>query len=143
MVKPTLGWKLKLVDVKTVFLESDIIDTEIYVRLRSEFHERKMWRLKKCVWNLNDAARAWYIILQELLLRKWMCVYSVNPALFNYCDEGESAGFMCVYVDDILYTGNDNFHGKVEKQMIRTIKKGPEDEIGFKCVGVDVDKRNS
>ena len=54
----TLGWKCKSVDVKTAFLQSDIIDREMYVRPPKEFDEGKIWRLNKCVYGLNDATRS-------------------------------------------------------------------------------------
>ena len=141
-IATSLGWKCKSVDVKTAFLQSEVINRDIYVRPPLEFDEGKIWRLNKCVYGLGDAARSWYNTLREVLVKLGMRVCSLDPALFFYCQGNEVAGYMCVHVDDILFAGREVFHAEVVKPMMRTIEMGQADECSFKYLGVNIDEQD-
>ena len=58
MIVATNGWTLHAIDVKSAFLQGKQINRIIYLKPPPEAHtENKLWRLKKCVYRLNDAAR--------------------------------------------------------------------------------------
>ena len=54
----TMGWEAKTIDIKAAFLLGEQIQREVLLKPSAEARAgKKMWRLKKCVHGLNDAAR--------------------------------------------------------------------------------------
>ena len=66
-----MGWKIHQMDVKTAFLNG-IIHKEVYVEQLQgfEFHGREshVCRLKKALYRLKQAPRAWYYRIESYLL---------------------------------------------------------------------------
>ena len=61
------------------------------------------------MYGLNDAARAWFVSVKDLLI-KCGCVQSVlDNALFGWRCEGNLEGIIIIHVDGFLVTGTDNF----------------------------------
>ena len=66
MIATTNGWTLHAIDVKSAFLQGKQINRIVYLKPPPEAHaDNKLWRLKKCVYGLNDAARMWYFSIWE------------------------------------------------------------------------------
>ncbi|XP_019096651.1 PREDICTED: uncharacterized protein LOC109130950 [Camelina sativa] len=63
-------------------------------------------RLKKAIYGLKQASRAWYMELKNYLLVMGFVNSVVDTSLF-ILRRGSSIVYMLVYVDDILVTGND------------------------------------
>ena len=55
------GWRCHTIDIKAAFLQGNKIEWDIYLRPPVEFYNGTLWKLKKIVYGLNDAARAWYM----------------------------------------------------------------------------------
>ena len=53
-------WNCYTLDVKTAYLQGDEIKREVYLKPPSEGNWNGLWRLKKTVYGLKDAAKAWY-----------------------------------------------------------------------------------
>ena len=52
------GWKIHSLDIKTAYLQGDEIKRTIYLRPTLDARERGgLWRLRKRVYGLKDAAR--------------------------------------------------------------------------------------
>ena len=54
------SWKLSTIDIKTVFLQGEKIERDIYLVLPEEANTDKVWKLRKCVYGLSDASLKWY-----------------------------------------------------------------------------------
>ena len=51
---------MKSIDVKTAYLQGDRIEREVYLKPTKKANTDKIWRLKKTMYGLKDAAQAWY-----------------------------------------------------------------------------------
>ena len=60
------GWKVKTLDIKTVYLKGKEMSREVYLEPPEEAKCTKIWRLKKTVYGLKDAAKHWYKSLMEV-----------------------------------------------------------------------------
>jgi hypothetical protein len=97
--------KEHLPNVKSAFL-NDVIDEEVYVRQPPGFEHpqfpNKVFRLKKALYDLKQAPRAWYDTLKKFLLDNGFKLGSTDSALFTCAVHGVL--FVCqIYVDDIIF----------------------------------------
>ena len=51
------GWRVRSIDVKTVYLQGKTIKRTIVVKPPREAKTEKLWMLRKAVYGLKDAAR--------------------------------------------------------------------------------------
>ena len=76
------GWTINSIDIKAAFLQGNEITRDVFVKPPPEFRSNKLWKLKKNVYGLNDAARAWYLKVKDVLYSLNMHKCSVDPAIF-------------------------------------------------------------
>ncbi|GKE62173.1 retrovirus-related pol polyprotein from transposon TNT 1-94 [Tanacetum coccineum] len=96
-------------DVKTAFL-NDELKEEDYVSQLEGFvdpnHLTHVYRLKKALYGLNQALRAWYDTLSRLLLDNKFSKGAVDPTLFTR-KTGKHILLVQIYVDDIIFSSTD------------------------------------
>ena len=65
-----MGWDIKSFDVTSAFLQGNCIEREVYIKPPPEWDggEDLLWKLKRCLYGLNDAPRAWYERVLQLLI---------------------------------------------------------------------------
>ena len=132
-------WKCFTVDIKAAFLQGKPIERNVFVRPPKEFNDGQLWKLKKNVYGLNDAAKAWYCKLRELLLSLGMKISSLDSAVFYWIRDGLTAGVMCIHVDDILLAGTRSFHTSVVAHFKRKVLIGSSSEsCSFKYLGINI-----
>ena len=112
-IMSSLGWSCHSIDISAAFLQGDVIEREVYVLPAPEFYNGKIWKLKKTVYGLSDAARAWYARVRYELLRLNMKISSLDPALFFWKCDGKLAGRICLHVDDFFWSGTPKFQQDV------------------------------
>ena len=109
----TNGWTLHAIDVKSAFLQGKQINRILHFKPPPEVHtctENKLfWRLKKCVYGLNDAARMWYFSVWEKLEELGCVRSSVDYGVFMWYEGEKLAGLIDIHVDDFLWAGNSSF----------------------------------
>nr|GEZ37375.1 retrovirus-related Pol polyprotein from transposon TNT 1-94 [Tanacetum cinerariifolium] len=92
-------------DVKTVFLNG-ILREEVYVIKVDGFvdpeNPNHVYKLKKALYRLKQALRAWYNLLSSFLLSQKFTKGTVNPTLFIR-HEGKDILLVQIYVDDIIF----------------------------------------
>ena len=133
------GWKCFTVDIKAAFLQGKPIERNVFIRPPKEFNDGQLWKLKKNVYGLNDAAKAWYCKLRELLLSLGMKISSLDSAVFYWIRDGVTAGVMCIHVDDILLAGTRSFHTSVVAHFKRKVLIGSSSEsCSFKYLGINI-----
>ena len=54
-------WECHSLDVKSTYLQGNYIKREVYLRPPPEYYSGQLWRLRKTVYGLCDAARAWHL----------------------------------------------------------------------------------
>nr|GEX29903.1 putative reverse transcriptase domain-containing protein [Tanacetum cinerariifolium] len=96
-------------DVKTAFL-NDELKEEVYVSQPEGFvdldHPTHVYRLKKSLYGLKHAPRAWYDTLSRFLLDNNFSKGAVDPILFTR-KTGRHILLVQIYVDDIIFASTD------------------------------------
>jgi hypothetical protein len=95
-------------DVKSAFLNGDFKE-EVYVRQLTGFvvvgQEGKVLRLRKVLYGLRQALRAWNSNLDDTL-KKMNFVQSEHEHAMYMCSHGDDILLVGVYVDDLVITGS-------------------------------------
>ncbi|GKA27062.1 retrovirus-related pol polyprotein from transposon TNT 1-94 [Tanacetum coccineum] len=109
-------------DVKTAFLNGELRE-EVYVTQPEGFVDQDnpthVYKLKKALYGLKHAPRAWYDLLYGFLLSNGFSKGVIDPTLFTM-KSGHDIFIVQIYVDDIIFastndamyvvpTGKDNF----------------------------------
>ena len=103
------------------------------------FARMKLWRLKRCIYGLNDAPRSWYERVKEVLLSLGATISAYDNALFLWHDDnGEHFGMLVSHVNDFAFCGNARFQTEVIKQLKIIFKVGLYANGSFKYVGLNV-----
>ncbi|GJT91844.1 retrovirus-related pol polyprotein from transposon TNT 1-94 [Tanacetum coccineum] len=108
------------IDVKTTFLIGPLKE-EVYVAQLDGFvdldHPKKVYRLRKALYGLKNAPRAWYDELLNLLMSKGFTKGSIDPTLFTIRYR-EDILLVQIYIDDIFFRPiNLKFSKRFEKLM--------------------------
>nr|GEZ69969.1 retrovirus-related Pol polyprotein from transposon TNT 1-94 [Tanacetum cinerariifolium] len=120
-------------DVKTTFLYGPLKE-EVHVNQPDGFvdpyHPNKVYHLKKDLYRLKQAPRAWYDELSNFLVSKGFSKGSIDPTLFITKHRGYIL-LVQIYVDDIIF-GSTNLklskqfeklmHNKFEMSMMGELK---------------------
>ena len=98
------GWEVHQMDVKNAFLHCDISD-EIYIEKPHGFIQDSylVYRLKKSLYGLKKAPRAWYAKMDSYLLSQNFvrCKSDPNVYMLGIVD---SLLLLVLYIDDLLIT---------------------------------------
>ena len=137
------GWKINSVDVKAAYLQGDPINREVFLKPPVEFDEGKIWRLKKTVYGLCDAAGAWYNRVSSALCSLSVERCDLEPSLFYWLIGGELKGIICVYVDDLLWSGTNEFENEVIGKIRELFLIGSSETDTFKYIGLNLTSEGS
>ena len=134
------NWELQSIDISSAFLQGNPIQRNVYLQPPKEYREAgKVWKLKRCIYGLNDAPRSWYDrIRQELLqLNGKMSEYD-NALFFWYDSGGEFEGIMVLHVDDFVFCGTKEWEKRVVQTICTTFKISTHYQGSFKYIGLNV-----
>ncbi|GKA33141.1 retrovirus-related pol polyprotein from transposon TNT 1-94 [Tanacetum coccineum] len=96
-------------DVKTTFLNGELKE-EVYVSQPEGFvdpdHPTHVYSLKKALYDLKQALRAWYDTLSQFLLDNKFSKGAVDPTLFTR-KTSKHILLVQIYVDDIIFTSTN------------------------------------
>ncbi|CAL1377238.1 unnamed protein product [Linum trigynum] len=105
----THGWSIAQFDVNNAFLQGPLED-EVYMVQPPGFVDpsrpHHVCRLKKAIYGLRQAPRAWYTTLCSFLQDFGFQKTHFDASLFVY-SRGRTLLYFLVYVNDLLLTGND------------------------------------
>lgn len=132
-------WEIKSLDIRTAYLQGWEIKREVYLKPPIEAKTKKIWKLKKAVYGLNDAARVWYDCLIEFLKSIGGEVSGLDNTIIKWRKEDRIIGIMGIHVDDLIYGGEE---GVFEKEVIRKLQDrfmvGKEEKGQFKFLGLNI-----
>jgi hypothetical protein len=115
------GWMIYQLDVKSAFLNGEL-NEEVFVTQPSGYektrHEYKVYKLKKALYGLKQAPRAWYSRIETYFLSAGFKKCPYEHTLFIKTTDGGTTLFVCLYVDDLIFTGNDAAMFKDFKQSM-------------------------
>ena len=77
-----------------------------------------VWKLKRCIYGLNDAPRAWFVRVKNELSTLGAIQSSFDMALFVWHENKELCGILVAHVDDFAFIGTDGW----QKSVIATLK---------------------
>jgi hypothetical protein len=104
------GFKLHQLDVKSAFLNG-VLEEEVYVRklpgFEGEKYPHRVYKLRKLLYELKQAPRAWYGRLRGFLFARGFEIGKVDQTLF-LLRQGKDIMIVQVYVDDIVSGGSSN-----------------------------------
>lgn len=113
-----MGLDVRQGDVCTAFLNGDLTE-EVHVRPPPEAGQGgAVWRLRKALHGLKQAARAWYAKLAEVMEKEGFTVSQNDPCLFMR-GSGDSLVCVLVHVDDMAVVAR----GSLGEQAIADIGK--------------------
>jgi ribonuclease HI len=135
----TLEWTVRTTDIKSAFLQGQSLDRDVFIKPPSGFEDsKKLWKLKKCLYGLNDAARKFYLSVKSCLLRLGCEVSNLEPALFVYKSNGITSGIILCHVDDFLHGGDMEFRRKIIEPLENEFKASRRASTKFKYVGFNI-----
>lgn len=107
-VAGTRNLKVKHYDIKTAFLNGKL-EEEIYLKQPPGFTTgNKVYRLKKSLYGLKQAARVWNEVLKRSLLKN-NCEQSQEDQCLYIRKSVNGTCYILVHVDDILVAGENEF----------------------------------
>lgn len=103
------GWKVSQFDVKSAFLNGELQE-EVYVEQPHGFEieglENKVYKLGKALYGLKQAPRAWYGKIDKYFLDNRFQRSESEPTLYVKSKDTDEILIVCLYVDDMIFTGN-------------------------------------
>ncbi|KAK4298329.1 hypothetical protein Pmani_029324 [Petrolisthes manimaculis] len=108
-------WGVNSIDIKAAFLQSERFERDVYLipPTEADCDSNVLWKLLKCVYGLNDAARKWYLTVKTFMLKMGCTKVKTDPAAFYWYDDGELCGMFLMHVDDFLWGGTKRFENVV------------------------------
>jgi len=104
------GWKVFQLDVKSAFLHGEL-NEDVYIEQPQGFEvegeEEKVYKLRKALYGLRQAPRAWYSRIESYFAKEGFKKCYCEHTLFVKAERG-GVLIVSVYVDDLIYTGNSD-----------------------------------
>jgi hypothetical protein len=120
--------------VKSALLNG-VLEEEVYVRQPPGFEKEKyphwVYKLRKALYGLNQAPRAWYGRLRWFLFERGFEMGNVDQTLF-LLRQGKDILIVQVYVDDIIFGGSSNsLVARYAEDMSREFEMSMMGELQF------------
>ena len=139
MIAASKGWKVQSTDIRSAFLQGSELERDVYIKPPKEAELKgKVWKLKKCLYGLNDASRQFYLSIKEVLSLNGSKQSVGNPSFFYLKMEDKLEGVIVSHIDDFLHTGSKNFDEQIVKPLKVKFSAGSEEEENFSDVGFQV-----
>ena len=132
-------WDICSLDVKTAFLQGYGLERTVYVRPPREAQTSKIWLLNKCVYGLGDASRYWYLKVRDVLTNLGATPSNLDQGLFTFYKNQKLNGIIVLFVDDIIYAGQDSFNDVINN-FKSTFQIGSEGSQIFDYVGIHLEQ---
>ena len=119
-------------DVKSAFLNGHL-EEDVYVEQPEGYivkgQENKVLKLKKALYGLKQAPRAWYNKIDDYFKRGEFIKCPHEYGLYVKKKENGDMLIVCLYVDDLIFTGNNS-------EMISKFKREMAAEFEMTDIGL-------
>jgi hypothetical protein len=119
-----MKWKLHQMDMKTAFL-TGVIEEEVYIEQHQGFEveDRKshVCKLKKALYRLKQAPRAWYGHIDSFLTSLGFTKSKEDSNLYFKIMNNEPV-ILLLYVDDLFLTGEEKLIVECKKRLASELK---------------------
>ena len=134
-----LGFKLHTLDISSAFLQSGHPGRDIFLRPPEEANlGGRLWLLKKGVYGLADASRLWFLKFKNFLLDTGFVQLGDSDSVFMLKESGKVIGLVATHVDDIIYSGGDNFVSWFNEKVAEKFTVSKFESGSFTYTGIDV-----
>ena len=144
-------WKLRILDIKNAFLQSDGFDRDVFLHAPAEWDKSRMeraWNSKAPAYGVNDAPAAVRRSLERYILNSGLSMKCVGrrcqATTFDSClffvfrGEGHAVGAFAAHIDDILGRGEPGVLAKIRNFSERRFGGLKLQESSFVHVGVEL-----
>ena len=104
------SWNIFQMDVKSAFLHGEL-NEDVYVEQPKGYEikgsEDKVYKLHKALYGLKQAPRAWFSRMENYFVSEGFCKCPNEQTLFTKRSREGKILVASVYVDDLIYTGDD------------------------------------
>jgi len=125
------GWTIYQLDVKSAFLYGEL-NEEVGVDQPCGYvqkgNEHKVYKLKKALYGLKQAPRAWYSRIEAYFMKEGFEKCDYEHTLFTKTRKEGNILIISLYIDDLIYTGNDEL-------MISEFKNSMKHEFDMTDLG--------
>jgi len=137
------GWQVHHMDVKSAFLNGDLRE-EVYVQLPPGFVVKdgsgKVLKLKKALYGLRQAPRAWNARLDSELVKLGFVRNPLEHAVYRRFGK-DGLLLVGVYVDDLVITGSSNTSiESFKKEMMSSFSMSDLGLLSY-YLGIQVDQQ--
>ena len=137
------GWKINSLDIQSAYLQGTNIERDIFLKPPQEANTNKIWKLKKCVYGLNEAARMWYLRVSNELVSIDMTKSKYDEAIFFWHCRDKLQGVMSAHVDDFFWAGTDQFKTMVIQKLTKQFQISCENQETFRYLGINVKQQKN
>ncbi|CAH9069840.1 unnamed protein product [Cuscuta europaea] len=138
-------WKIHQMDVKSAFLNG-FLEEEVYIEQPEGYkvkgQEGKVLRLSKALYGLKQAPRAWNSRIDQYFQANGFVKCPQEHALYIKKNHQGDILLVCIYVDDLIFTGNNMTMFDEFKQVMT--KEFEMTDIGLMSyyLGIEVKQMN-
>eukprot|EP00795_Rhopilema_esculentum_P002321 gene2321-biopygen11363 len=134
------GWTVKSSDITSAFLQGKQIQRDVFIKPPPEAAQSNgaLWKLKKTLYGLADAARQFFDSVKEELINLGMKQSKVDSSLFYMTSNTQVTGALIMHIDDFLHCGNEVFEEKVLKPLAERFTVGRRAKDNFTYIGFDI-----
>lgn len=104
------SWNVFQLDVKSAFLHRELTE-DVYVEQPRGYEvknkEHKVYKLNKALYGLKQAPRAWFSRIESYFLKEGFEKSDSEQTLFTKVSKQGKHLIISLYVDDLIYTGDD------------------------------------
>ena len=107
------GWTVRTGDISVAFLHAAAATSDLYMYPPKEFYnpeDKIIWKLNKAIYGLRSSPKAWQNHLAEVLQQLGLRRSTAEPNIYMTATRD---CFVLVYVDDLLFLGEDNIVNKL------------------------------
>ena len=138
-VASTMTWDLQAMDIMSAFLQGNRIERDVYVKPPQEVKQEGMiWKLKRCLYGLVDAPRAWYDRVTEEMTRLGGTRSLYDKCMFLWHKGSTLVGMIITHVDDFEYCGTEEWKADVIQKLKTVFKVSRDEKQNFRFIGVEV-----
>ena len=139
----TQKWKMQALDISSAFLQGNKIQRDVYILPPKDVRtDGVVWKLKRCIYGLNDAPRAWYDKVKSEMISLGAVVSKYDHSLFMWHNNGLLIGILVTHVDDFTFAGTAEWEKKVIGNLRQKFKISAYHTTSFKYIGLSVEQTN-
>ena len=124
-------WTIKAGDISVAFLHANAATKDLFMWPPQEFYNntwQTVWRLHKAMYGLRSSPSAWQNHLAQILQDLKMTRLKSEPNVYK---TSNGTAYILVYVDDLLFIGQDNIVNELFSAIQKQLMLRPTGELSM------------